>query len=52
MAAAGRSTTNDLLDAEAQHHRSLTQRELTRLDATRAWIRLWLASGEKGGWFD
>ncbi len=46
---AGRSTTNDLLDAEAQHHRSLTRRELARLNATRAWIRLWLASGEKRG---
>ncbi|MCP4687905.1 MAG: TolC family protein [Desulfobacterales bacterium] len=44
---AGRSTTNDLLDAEAQHHGSLTRRELARLNATRAWIRLWLAAGEK-----
>jgi len=44
--AAGRSTTNDLLDAEAAVREQSTRLELARLDVTRAWVRLWLATGE------
>ncbi len=42
---AGRSTTNDLLDAEAAVRDQATRLELARLDVTRAWVRLWLATG-------
>jgi len=43
--AAGRATTNDLLDAEATVREKRTQRDLARLDVTRAWVRLRLAVG-------
>jgi len=43
--AAGRATTNDLLDAEASLREQRTLHELARLDVVRAWVRLWLASG-------
>ena len=43
--AAGRSTTNDLLDAEAALRRQRTLAELARIDVLRAWVRLELASG-------
>jgi len=42
---AGRSTTNDLLDAEAELRRQRTDRELARLEILAAWVRLELASG-------
>jgi outer membrane protein TolC len=44
--AAGRSTTNDLLDAEAALRRERTTRDLARLDVVRAHLRLALAKGE------
>ncbi|WP_321418077.1 efflux RND transporter permease subunit [uncultured Desulfobacter sp.] len=43
----GRSTTNDLLDAEAQVRERRTMREIARLRIVRAWIRLWMITGEK-----
>lgn len=43
--AAGRSTTNDLLDAEAGLRRQNTLSELARIDVLRAWVGLELASG-------
>jgi outer membrane protein TolC len=43
--AAGRSTTNDLLEAEADLRLQRTQSELARLDVLRAWLRLQLAAG-------
>ncbi len=42
---AGRATTNDLLDAEADLRRQRTQSELARLDILRAWFNLALAVG-------
>ncbi len=42
---AGRSTTNDLLDAEANLRRQSTLAELARFDLVGAWIRLDLATG-------
>jgi outer membrane protein TolC len=42
----GRSTTNDLLDAEAQVRERRTMREIARLRIVRAWIRLWMITGE------
>ncbi len=44
-AAAGRVTTNDLLEAEADLRRQRTQSELARLDILRAWFNLALAAG-------
>ena len=43
--AAGRTTTNDLLEAEAQLRDQTTRLEIARLDVVRAWLRLWLAVG-------
>jgi multidrug efflux pump subunit AcrB/outer membrane protein TolC len=42
---AGRSTTNDLLEAEAQLRDQRTRLEVARLEVVRAWLRLWLARG-------
>lgn len=44
--AAGRSTTNDLLDAEASLRDQRTRLEVARLEIVRAWLRLWLAAGD------
>jgi multidrug efflux pump subunit AcrB len=44
--AAGRVTTNNLLEAEAALREQRTLHELARLDVVRAWVRLWLASGD------
>jgi len=44
--AAGRSTTNDLLEAEAAVRRERTARDLARLDVVRTHLRLALATGE------
>lgn len=41
----GRSTTNDLLEAEAQLRENRTMRELSRLDVTQSWVKLWEAHG-------
>ncbi|PID60533.1 hypothetical protein CSB45_00215 [candidate division KSB3 bacterium] len=43
----GRSTINDLLDAEAQVRKRGTMREIARLRIVRGWIRLWMITGEK-----
>jgi outer membrane protein TolC len=43
---AGRATTNDLLDAEARLRERRTRRELARLEVVRAWVGLWLATGQ------
>ena len=43
--AAGRSSTNDLLDAEAALRAQTTERNLARLDVLRAWVAFDLASG-------
>ncbi|MEM6797393.1 MAG: TolC family protein, partial [Acidobacteriota bacterium] len=43
--AAGRSTTNDLLDAEAALRSQTTLRDLSRLDVLRAWVLYDLATG-------
>ena len=43
--AAGRATTNDLLDAEATLRNQRTNRELARIDILRSWARLDLAIG-------
>jgi multidrug efflux pump subunit AcrB/outer membrane protein TolC len=43
--AAGRITTNELLEAEALLRSQRTLYEIARLDVTRAWVRLWLAAG-------
>jgi len=42
---AGRATTNDLLEAEAELRDQKTRRDLARLDVLRAWIRLELVTG-------
>jgi len=44
--AAGRVTTNDLLDAEAALRRQRTRRDVAALDVVRAWVRVWTAMGE------
>jgi len=41
---AGRSSTNDLLEAEAQLHQGRTARDLARLEHVRARVKLWLAT--------
>ncbi len=43
--AAGRSTTNDLLAAEAALREQRTQRDLAELAVSRAWVRYDLAAG-------
>jgi len=43
--AVGRSTTNDLLAAEAAVRDQHTRLEIARLAVVRAWVRLWLATG-------
>ncbi|MEE8526897.1 MAG: efflux RND transporter permease subunit [Thermoanaerobaculia bacterium] len=43
--AAGRSTTNDLLEAEAELRLQRTESEIARLDVLRAWVRLQLTAG-------
>lgn len=43
--AAGRATTNDLLDAEAALREQTTRHDVARLDVARAAVRLWLADG-------
>ncbi len=43
--ASGRATTNDLLEAEARLRDKRTQRDLARVAITRAWLKLWLATG-------
>jgi outer membrane protein TolC len=47
--AAGRSTTNDLLEAETALRRERTTRDLARLDVVRAHLQLALATGEVEG---
>jgi multidrug efflux pump subunit AcrB len=42
---AGRTTVNDLLEAEAQLRERRTTRDLARLAVVGAWVRLWLATG-------
>jgi multidrug efflux pump subunit AcrB len=42
---AGRTTINDLLEAEAQLRERRTSRDLARLAVVGAWVRLWLATG-------
>jgi outer membrane protein TolC len=44
--AAGRVTTNNLLEAEAGLRSQRTLFELARLEVVRAWVDLWLAMGE------
>jgi multidrug efflux pump subunit AcrB/outer membrane protein TolC len=44
--AAGRITTNNLLEAEAALRSQRTLYELAQLDVVRAWAGLWLAMGE------
>ncbi len=46
--AAGRSTTNDLLEAEADLRRQRTLHDLARLEVLRAWVSYDLASGAWG----
>ncbi|MEM7050388.1 MAG: efflux RND transporter permease subunit [Acidobacteriota bacterium] len=46
--AAGRSTTNDLLAAEAALREQRTNLELARLDRVRGWVLLGLAVGDPG----
>ncbi|PIE03746.1 MAG: hypothetical protein CSA81_00785 [Acidobacteria bacterium] len=41
----GRSTINDLLDAEAQFRKHQTTRDIARLRTVRAWIQLWMITG-------
>ena len=43
---AGRATTNDLLDAEAELRDQRTRLEVAKLEVVRAWLRLWLAVGD------
>lgn len=43
---AGRSTTNDLLIAEAELRNQRTRLEIARLEVVRAWLRVWLAVGD------
>ena len=43
--AAGRVTTNNLLEAEAALRSQRTLHELARLEVVRAWVGLWLATG-------
>lgn len=43
--AAGRSTTNDLLDAEAELRRQRTEHDLARFEVLRAWVSFDLAMG-------
>jgi multidrug efflux pump subunit AcrB/outer membrane protein TolC len=45
--AAGRITTNNLLEAESALRSQRTLYELAQLDVVRAWVRLWLALGEE-----
>jgi outer membrane protein TolC/preprotein translocase subunit SecF len=45
--AAGRITTNNLLEAEAALRSQRTLYELARLEVVRAWVGLWLATGER-----
>ncbi len=44
--AAGRITTNNLLEAEAALRSQRTLYELARLEVVRSWVGLWLATGE------
>ncbi len=44
--AVGRTTTNDLLEAEAELRDQRTRLEVARLEVVRAWLRLWLAVGD------
>jgi multidrug efflux pump subunit AcrB/outer membrane protein TolC len=44
--AAGRTTTNELLEAEAQLRDQHTRLEIAKLEVVRAWLRLWLAVGD------
>ncbi|HSN57794.1 MAG TPA: efflux RND transporter permease subunit [Candidatus Sulfomarinibacteraceae bacterium] len=44
--AAGRVTTNNLLEAEAGLRSQRTLFEIARLEVVRAWVDLWLATGE------
>jgi len=44
--AAGRITTNNLLEAEAALRSQRTLHELARLEVVQAWVELWLALGE------
>lgn len=44
--AAGRTTANDLLDAEAAVREQRTRQEIARLDIIRIWVGLWPASGD------
>ncbi len=44
--AAGRATTNDLLLAESQLRDTRTRRDLASLRVVRAWVQLWLATGD------
>jgi outer membrane protein TolC len=43
--AAGRSTTNDLLEAEAKLRRQPTALDLARFEVLRSWVRFDLARG-------
>jgi len=45
--AAGRITTNNLLDAEAALRSQRTLYELAQLEVVQAWVGLWLAMGEE-----
>lgn len=47
---AGRSTTNDLLDAEAALRNQRTLHELARLDVLLAWVAMDLATGRGEPW--
>ncbi|MCB9378308.1 MAG: TolC family protein, partial [Holophagales bacterium] len=44
--AAGRVTTNDLIQAEAELRDQKTRLEVAKLEVVRAWLRLWLAVGD------
>jgi outer membrane protein TolC len=44
--AVGRTTTNELLQAEAELRDQNTRLEIARLEVVRAWLRLWLAIGD------
>lgn len=46
---AGRITTNDLLEAEAELRRQRTRRDVAALEVVRARVRLGLATGEESG---
>lgn len=48
----GRATTNDLLDAETQLRERRTHFEISKIDIVRAWIELWLCTGNDAYFFE